>query len=128
VCPEFTVLNICFLSFRIFEQLALALKNRVVLKFINVLEYFLSFRSFEQLTLAVKTEFALVAIGKARAAFAQSFAPWQQATIEFTRRDHSIIACSLRVYILLLFAHIPLVVNHTFNATPPKRLQHPEIF
>jgi len=27
VCPEFTVLNIYFLSFRIFEQLALALKN-----------------------------------------------------------------------------------------------------
>jgi len=27
MCPEFTVLNIYFLSFRIFEQLALALKN-----------------------------------------------------------------------------------------------------
>jgi len=26
---------------------------------------------------------------KARAARAQSFAPWQQATIEITRRDHS---------------------------------------
>jgi len=33
-----------------------------------------------------------VAIGKARAACAQSFALWQQATIEITRRDHSIIA------------------------------------
>jgi len=33
VCPEFIVLNIYFLSFRIFEQLALALENRVTLKF-----------------------------------------------------------------------------------------------
>jgi len=40
VCPEFTVLNIYFLSFRIFEQLALALKNRVDLKFFTVLKYF----------------------------------------------------------------------------------------
>ena len=32
-CPEFTVLNIYFLSFRIFEQLALALKTEVALKF-----------------------------------------------------------------------------------------------
>jgi len=33
-------------------------------------------------------------VRKSRAACAQSFAPWQQATIEITRRDHSIIACS----------------------------------
>ena len=32
-CPEFTVLIIYFLSFRIFEQLALALKNKVALIF-----------------------------------------------------------------------------------------------
>jgi len=32
-CPVFTVLIIYFLSFRIFEQLALALKNRVALIF-----------------------------------------------------------------------------------------------
>ena len=31
---------------------------------------------------------------KAWAASAQCIAPWQQATIEITRRDHSIIACS----------------------------------
>jgi len=49
-----------FLSFRIFEQLALALKNRVALEFFTVLNmYFLSFRIFEQLALALKTEFAL---------------------------------------------------------------------
>jgi len=57
-----------------------------------------------------------VAIGKAWAACLQSFALWQQATIEFTCHDHS-IACSRHVYILLFFTHIPFVVNHTFNAT-----------
>jgi len=25
---------------------------------------------------------------------------------------------------VLFFAHIPFVVNHTFNATPTERLQH----
>jgi len=65
-----------------------------------------------------------VAIGKARATCAQSFAPWEQATIEFTRRDHSIIACLRHKYILLFFAHILFVVNHTINATPPEGLQH----
>jgi len=65
-----------------------------------------------------------VAIGKAQAAYAQSFALWQQAIIEFTCHDHSIIACSRHVYILLFFVHIPFVVNHTFNATPLERLQH----
>ena len=58
-----------------------------------------------------------------RAACAQSFAPWQQATIEITQRDHSIIACSRQTHIFLFFAHIPFVVNHTINATPPERLQ-----
>ena len=58
VCPEFTVLNINFLLFRIFEELALILKNRVALEFFTVLNmYFLSFRIFEQL--ALKTEFTL---------------------------------------------------------------------
>ena len=36
---------------------------------------------------------------KSRAACAQSFAPWQQATIEFTCHDHSIIACSCLIYV-----------------------------
>jgi len=48
-----------FLSFRIFEQLALALKNRVALKFFTVFKYFVSFRIFEQVALALKTEFSL---------------------------------------------------------------------
>jgi len=51
-------LNIYFLSFRDFEQLALALKNRVAQKFFTVMKYFLSFRIFKQLALTLKTEFA----------------------------------------------------------------------
>jgi len=35
---------------------------------------------------------------KSRAACVQSFAPWQQATIEITWQDHSIIACSYHAY------------------------------
>ena len=43
---------------------------------------------------------------KARVACVQSFAQWQQATIEFTWRDHSIIACSHCIYIgVVLHAH-----------------------
>ena len=42
-----------------FEQLALILKNRVALKFVTVLKYFLLFRIFQQLALAMKKEFAL---------------------------------------------------------------------
>jgi len=38
----------------LFEQLALALKNRFALEFFNVLKYILSFRIFEQLALALK--------------------------------------------------------------------------
>jgi len=64
---------------------------------------------------------------KSWAACAQSFAPRQQATIEITRRDHSVIACSRHTHIFLFFAHIPFVVNHTINATPPERLQHSQI-
>ena len=54
----FTVLKY-FLLFKIFEKLALALKNRVALEFFTAFNmYFLSFRIFEQLALALKTEFA----------------------------------------------------------------------
>jgi len=49
-CPEFTVL-IIFLLFRIFEQFALALKNRVALEIFIVLKYFLSFRISSNLRL-----------------------------------------------------------------------------
>jgi len=42
-------------TFRIFEQLALALKNKVALEVFTALNmYFLSFRMFEQLALAPK--------------------------------------------------------------------------
>ena len=43
----FTVLNMYFLSFRIFEQLALALKNRVALKIFTVWNIHFTFRIFE---------------------------------------------------------------------------------
>jgi len=52
-------LNVYFLLFKIFEQLALALKNRVALEFFTVLKYILIFRIFEELAVALKTEFAL---------------------------------------------------------------------
>jgi len=48
-----------FLLFRIFRQLAFALKIRVALKIFTVFRYFLSFRIFGQLALALKTELAL---------------------------------------------------------------------
>ena len=52
----FTVLNMYFLSFRSFEQLALALKNKVCP---GIFHYYLSFRIFEQLALALKNKVAL---------------------------------------------------------------------
>ena len=59
-----------------------------------------------------------VAIGKGRAACAQSFAPWQQATIEFTSRDHSVIACSRHIYIIVIRAHLVCGESHNQrNAT-----------
>jgi len=43
---------------------------------------------------------------KARAEYAQSFAPRQQATIEIMRRNHSTIACSRHIYMgVVLRAH-----------------------
>jgi len=49
-----------FFLFRIFQQLALALKNTVALKIFTVLNmYFLSFRNFEQRALDLKNRVAL---------------------------------------------------------------------
>jgi len=48
-----------FLSFRIFEQLALALKNTSCPDIFHGIEIFLLFKIFEQLALALKTEFDL---------------------------------------------------------------------
>jgi len=42
-CPEYIVLNVYFLLFRIFEQLTLALKNRVALEFFTILKYIQEF-------------------------------------------------------------------------------------
>jgi len=53
----FTALNIVF-TLRIFEQLVLALKNRVWPEFTVLNKYFLSFRILNNLRLSCKTEFA----------------------------------------------------------------------
>jgi len=59
-----------------------------------------------------------VAIGKARAACAQSFALWQQATIELTCHDHSIVACSCHVDSVFLRSHPIRGESHSqHNAT-----------
>jgi len=64
---------------------------------------------------------SIVAIGRAERHVRKAS---QQATVEIMRRNDSIIACSHHIYVVLFFAHIPFVVNHTFNATPKGRLQH----
>jgi len=46
-------------TFGSFEQLALAMKNRMCPEFTVLNIYFLSFRIFEQLAIALKTEFSL---------------------------------------------------------------------
>jgi len=91
-------------------------------------------------------------VRKSRAAYAQIFALWQQATIEFTCHDHSsrtlvimfsgshgnidraytprsLYYCLFAPHIcmVLFFTDIPFVVNHTINATPPERLQQREV-
>ena len=60
---------------------------------------------------------------KSRAACAQSFALWQQATIEIMLAISLLLARATYIMVLL-FTHILFVVNHTTNATPPERLQH----
>jgi len=60
---------------------------------------------------------------KARAASAQSFTLWQQATMEITCHDHPIIACSRHVYMGVVLRTHPVRGECTFNATPTERLQ-----
>jgi len=57
VCSEnFHCIEYIF-AFRILSnELALALKNRVAQKFLTVLKYYLSFKIFEQLALALKNK------------------------------------------------------------------------
>ena len=59
VCPEFTVLNTYFYHSEYWTNLRLHWKTEFARKFFTVLKYFLSFSIFEQLDLALKTEFAL---------------------------------------------------------------------
>jgi len=53
--PWIHCIEYIFLSFRIFEQLAFALKNTSCPDIFHCIEMFLSFRSFEQLAIALKT-------------------------------------------------------------------------
>ena len=53
---------------------------------------------------------------------------WQQATMEIMHRNHSVIACSRHIYVVLFFAHIPFMVNCTFSAMPTEWLQHDNLF
>jgi len=39
------------------------------------------------------------------------------------RRNLSYLLLARATHIFLLFVYIPIAVNHTFNATPPERLQ-----
>ena len=64
---------------------------------------------------------------KARAAYTQSFTMWQQATIDITCRDHSVIACLHYLYMGLFLAHILFMVNCAFSAMPVERLQQHQI-
>jgi len=50
----FHCIDMYFLSFRIFEQLALALKNRVPLKFFTAWNILFTIKIFEQLALSLK--------------------------------------------------------------------------
>jgi len=67
---------------------------------------------------------------KSRVAYTQSFAPLQQATIEIMRRNLFLLLFAHATYIMVLFfTHIPFMVIHTINTTPPERLQqHPLFF
>jgi len=56
VCLEIFHCTEYIFTFRIFEQLPLALKNRVALKFLSVLKYYLSYKIFQQLALALKNK------------------------------------------------------------------------
>jgi len=59
---------------------------------------------------------------KSRAACAQSFTPWEQATTEIMPAISLTIAHATHMMVLF-FTHIPFLVNHTINATLPERLQ-----
>jgi len=52
--------------------------------------------------------FVLTLLRSERAASAQSFALWQQATIEITRCNHSFITCSCHIYIGVVLHALPV--------------------
>jgi len=56
VCPEIFRCIEVFLSFRIFEELALVLKTKFVMKFFTVFNTLFTFRMFQQHLLALKNK------------------------------------------------------------------------
>ena len=80
----FTVLNKYFLSFRIFEQLALALKNRVNLEIFHCIEYIFTFSIFEQLALALKNRVALKLLSVSK--YCLSFRIFEQLALAFKNK------------------------------------------
>jgi len=52
---------------------------------------------------------------KARTASAQSFTLWQQAIIEITRRDPSVIACSRHIYLCVALCTHPICGESHFQ-------------
>jgi len=82
--------------------------------------------------LVLGTRFGSCCDWKCWAAYAQSFAPWQQATVEITRWNHSISDCSCHINILVFFVHILFVVNPVPSLrggfgglSPPNRVLNP---
>jgi len=59
VCPEFTVLNTYFYHSEFRTTCDCPEKQEFVLKISTALKYFLSFRILEELALALKTEFVM---------------------------------------------------------------------
>jgi len=45
-------------------------------------------------------------------------------SLRVCHQDHSIIACSCQIHMVLFFEHIPLVVKHAFSTKPAEWLQH----
>jgi len=70
--------------------------------------------AFSMALTTVNETLHIVAIGMPER-HVQSFALWQQATTEIMRRNHSVIACSRHIYVMLFFAYIPFVVNRAFQ-------------
>jgi len=61
---------------------------------------------------------------KSQATSAQSFTLWQQATIEMTRRDRSVIACSHHRYMGVILHAPPVRGESRIQRISMEKLQH----